>query len=82
MVQWLTQVQSLTGEVRSHMLHNQKTRGGGGELEGAQTFTSSLDLANFWTRVQMILKAAQLRVPAFQSCGFAVCLFLQRESEC
>ena len=30
MVQWLTQVQSLTGEVRSHMLHNQKTRGGGG----------------------------------------------------
>ena len=59
-----------------------KNKGRGGELEGAQTFTSSLDLANFWTRVQMILKAAQLRVPAVQSCGFAVCLFLQRESEC
>ena len=51
-------------------------------LEGAQTFTSSLDLANFWTQVEMILKAAQPRVPAFQSFGFIVCLFLQRESEC
>lgn len=64
------------------MLHNQKTEGEKKKtkLKGAQTFTSSLNLANFWTRVQMILKAAQLHVPAFQSCGFAVCLFLQRES--